>query len=266
MAQDVAERGGVTLATAATLALRSAVPIVVNVQPVRDSVHRMVAPCSGTLGVPAGKDWPEAAQRVRAGQPLLAIASHGAPPELLISPINGVLLSVLGHPGGRARESDELVHVAPTAVLELAVTMGPADAASTPADAQLVLQPADGPARVIPVQGRRPSLRLDTVVWRMENGDDLFSPGQQLPGALRIGEPRVQLAIPARAVFLEGGTQTVFVQTQPQIWQLRRVVTRPADGVYVSVTSGLKAGEQVAAEGVETVRAAMSRARALLTP
>ncbi len=231
--------------------------------------------------MPTGADWPEAAQRVRRGQAMVAIVTDADLPQglrstkpaqnkvqdgprlwHLRSPDAGVVLAVLAHPGGRAKMGDEVLHVAPAAVLELAVPMNADDAAATPMDAQLVLQPADGPVRVVPVAGRRPGLRADAVVWRVDNGDDLLSPGQQLKGVLRAGVARETLTTPVGAVFAEGGQRSVYVRLGSGAWQLRKVQIQAGDGEFVAVVQGLKAGEEVAVKGVEVVRGAMSRARA----
>ncbi len=267
---------------AATRPIRAASPVVVHVEPIDGSVRRLTAPVGGTLGVPSTASWPEVAQRVMRHQALAAIVtSTDIPGRLrpvvsrrdpiqdgprllhLRSPIDGVIVAMRGRPGGIVKEGHEVMHVAPTERLQLAIAMSADDAAATPRDAQLVLRPDDGPVRVIPVAARADPLRTDRVAWHVHNVGDLLTPGQQLEGSLRLGPATDRLSIPASALIPEADHPAVFVRLPADRWQRRRLVIGDSDGEKVIVVGGLSPGEAVVTAGREAIRAAMFAARAL---
>jgi membrane fusion protein, heavy metal efflux system len=62
------------------------------------------------------------------------------------------------------------------------------------------------------------------------------------------------LAVPAAALMKNPSNQSiVWVKTAPETFEPRVVTTAPLDGVNVAVTSGLKAGDRVVAQGATLV-------------
>ena len=62
----------------------------------------------------------------------------------------------------------------------------------------------------------------------------------------KVGE---ELELPARAVFLEGSRQYVFVEEAPGRYQRRKVIMRPELDSHVEILRGLQAGERVVTSG-----------------
>ena len=82
-----------------------------------------------------------------------------------------------------------------------------------------------------------------------ENGDERLWPGQFVNVTLVLGEERDALVVPQAAVQLGQASPFVFVVTQDNIAEVRKVtVSRTVDGKSV-VASGLASGERVVIDG-----------------
>ena len=67
---------------------------------------------------------------------------------------------------------------------------------------------------------------------------------------------RMGVVIPRRAIVMAGTTAYVFVQTRPGRFERRDVALGAATGDQIEITTGLAAGDTIAVEGVELLRAA----------
>ena len=82
--------------------------------------------------------------------------------------------------------------------------------------------------------------------------------------SLAVGQPvrvfvqtreKVQgISVPVASLLKNPANQTiVWVKTAPERFEPRTVTTAPLDGLNVSVTSGLKAGDRVATQGATLI-------------
>ena len=164
-------------------------------------------------------------------------------------------------------------------VIERKVTPGqvvqPADALFTVADlshvwlvaevpeqqADLVRKGEAAQAEIAALGGRRiegrlifvsdtvkPETRTVTVRMDVENADRTIKP-EMLASMLIQGASQRRLVVPAAAVVREGDRDHVFVQLDPQRFQLRRVVLGQESAGFVPVLEGLKAGERIVGGG-----------------
>jgi cobalt-zinc-cadmium efflux system membrane fusion protein len=74
-------------------------------------------------------------------------------------------------------------------------------------------------------------------------------PGTSVVLLLRVGEPRVLLAVPRTAVVELNTRPYVFVQVEGERFEKRAVTLGQSDGPWVHVISGLRAGERVVSRG-----------------
>ena len=74
-------------------------------------------------------------------------------------------------------------------------------------------------------------------------------PGTSVVLLLRVGEPRVLLAVPRTAVVELNTRPYVFVQVDGEHFEKRAVTLGQSDGPWIHVVSGLRAGERVVSRG-----------------
>jgi RND family efflux transporter MFP subunit len=74
-------------------------------------------------------------------------------------------------------------------------------------------------------------------------------PGASVVLSVRIGKPALALAVPRTAVVEINTRPYVFVQADGEHFEKRSVTLGPADGAFVRVESGVKAGERVVTRG-----------------
>ena len=74
-------------------------------------------------------------------------------------------------------------------------------------------------------------------------------PGASVVLAVRFGKPAPALAVPRSAVIEISTRPYVFVQFDGEHFEKRAVTAGPADGDFVRIDAGLKAGERVVTRG-----------------
>lgn len=197
-------------------------------------------------------------------------------------------LSVLGMPESAIRRlaAERTVHslssVTATldgAVIERKLTQGqvvqPADALFTVADlshvwlvaevpeqqADLVKKGEAAQAEIAALGGKRiegklifvsdtikPDTRTVTVRMDVENPDRAIKP-EMLASMLIQGQAQRRLVVPAAAVVRDENRDHVFVQLEPNRFQLRPVTLGQESGGFVPVLDGLKQGEIIVTDG-----------------
>jgi hypothetical protein len=174
--------------------------------------------------------------------------------EALVAPVSGVIATAQAV-AGQVVEARELVfEVVDPARLQVEALAFDAALASDVAGASLAVGQARVPLQFI---GAARSLREQALPLAFRARGAALS-------ALAVGQPVkvfVQtrttlkgLAVPAAALMKNPSNQTiVWVKTAPETFEPRVVTTAPLDGVNVAVTSGLKAGDRVVAQGATLV-------------
>ena len=183
-----------------------------------------------------------------------AVAGGLGAREALVAPVSGVIASA-NAVAGQVLDARELVYevVDPTRLNIEAVTFDAA-LASDVAGASVAVGRERVPLRFV---GAARALREQALPLT-------FQARQQALAALALGQPvrvfvqtrsRVQgFAVPSAALMRSPANQTiVWVKTAPERFEPRVVATEPLDGVSVAVTSGLKTGERVAAQGATLI-------------
>jgi cobalt-zinc-cadmium efflux system membrane fusion protein len=90
-----------------------------------------------------------------------------------------------------------------------------------------------------------------TVQARIDvpNPDHRLKPGMFARAEIEAGTEREVLAAPASAIYDVNGAKAVFVQTEPHVFTVRRVVIGAAGHNDVEVISGVREGERVVTHG-----------------
>jgi membrane fusion protein, heavy metal efflux system len=93
------------------------------------------------------------------------------------------------------------------------------------------------------------------VIFKLENNGDLLE-GAFAEVFLIAGKREDLLSVPVTAIAEEQGGYYVYVQVTGESYTKRSVSVGANNGLYVEITSGLRAGERVVTEGVMLVKAA----------
>ena len=67
------------------------------------------------------------------------------------------------------------------------------------------------------------------------------------------GPPQKTIVVPASAILSEQGVSSVFVETEPGVFQRRLVTSGERKGSNVAIVSGLAAGEKVVSIGAQSL-------------
>jgi multidrug efflux pump subunit AcrA (membrane-fusion protein) len=94
-----------------------------------------------------------------------------------------------------------------------------------------------------------PKSRTIKLLARAANRDRALKPGMFVEVALHLKGSRPAVVIPDAALLAEGDHKTVFVQTGPERFERRPVVTGASDSDKVAILEGLESGERVVVEG-----------------
>lgn len=186
----------------------------------------------------------------------------------LRSPISGRVVERrvdLGAPVGGEGQEKELYVIADLSKVWVDLAI-PADELSRIHEGQEVrVATQDGAAskgRVIFVSPMlTPETRSARVIAELDNDGLRWRPGGFVTARVTVGEEHVGLRIPRAATQTINGRPAVFVQT-PEGFRIRNVVLGRDDGVHVAVTSGLAAGERVAARNAFLLKAELGKAEA----
>ena len=275
---------GVETAAATRQALRSGVPLSLEVGAVAGAGVALVAPAAGRFGRVNGA-FVVRSTRVLANQALFALAldrpiardaalgafrPHGTTAAAALwtlaahAPIAGTY-----HVDGAA--AGEQVP-RPGARVEAGARIG---RVVGDVDLEVVARP-DAATRALALGPHADVVIADEVevplVVRLQAGVDgqLHAPlprssllriGQRVVGALRFGPGRDALVIPRQAVLQRGVEHAVFVATSATTFVYRDVVLGGDGGDIVEITAGLAVGERVVVRGHAGVEAAYAAAR-----
>lgn len=94
-----------------------------------------------------------------------------------------------------------------------------------------------------------PKSRTIKLLARADNRDRALKPGMFVDVSLRLKGAMKALVIPDAAIVSEDNHKIVFVQTGPEQFERRVVVTGASDGDKIAVLKGVEPGEKVVVEG-----------------
>jgi RND family efflux transporter MFP subunit len=97
--------------------------------------------------------------------------------------------------------------------------------------------------------------RTIKLLARAENSDRALKPGMFVEVALHLKGSRQAILIPDAAMVTEDDHMIVFVQTGPERFERRPVVTGASDGDKVAILKGLEPGDKVVVEGAFKLKA-----------
>lgn len=188
---------------------------------------------------------------------------------ILRSPIAGRIAQISATPGATFDEGAVLFRVVRTdrVVLQAHVPASDAPRVRDIAGADLALP---GEPETIPIVVRSvrhpgvidPTTRTLILHLTIDNPDGRLIVGQAGTATLYARQQQEAPAIPRTAILTESGRPIVFVQTEGESFEKRRIETGARDGDLVEVRSGLKTGERVVTRGAYEVLLA-SAARGL---
>lgn len=195
-----------------------------------------------------------ALQRAAAGSP------DALSPQLtLLAPVAGTVLEQLAAPGQRLEAGSPVARIARGGRLVIELQASAQQAQLMRVGDTLTVDGCRTPARITALspqlssatqgvqlraelKGREDCLRINQFVQLRWQGNG----GRSGAGAF---------SVPAAAVVQQGGKQYVFVR-QAQGFLATPVTTGPGSGSELLVTSGLKAGDEVAVQGVAAIKGA----------
>jgi Cu(I)/Ag(I) efflux system membrane fusion protein len=93
------------------------------------------------------------------------------------------------------------------------------------------------------------------LLARAANHDRALKPGMMVKVALHLKGSRQAVVVPDAALVTEGDHNIVFVQTAPERFERRPVVTGPSDSEKVAILSGLEPGDKVVVAGAFKLKA-----------
>ena len=99
-----------------------------------------------------------------------------------------------------------------------------------------------------------PANRTLTVIFEANNPDGSLKIGMTADVRIPTGPSARMVLIPVSALLSVEGRAAVYVETEPGVYQLRKIITGQRNGGKIMVTRGLAAGEKVVAVGAGTLR------------
>lgn len=189
-----------------------------------------------------------------------ASSTAGLSPQLtLVAPVAGTVLEQMAMPGQRLEAGSPVAHIARAGRLAIELQASREQAQALRVGDALGVDGCKTPARITALSpqlssatqgvqlraeltGQEDCLRINQFVQLRWQGSAVASGA----GAL---------SVPAAAVVQQGGRHYVFVR-QPQGFRAVAVTTGPGGGSDVLITSGLKAGDEVAVKGVAAIKGA----------
>ena len=104
-------------------------------------------------------------------------------------------------------------------------------------------------------KGMRAEQGYLTLRWEMDRNAEAF-PGSYATVYVKGAVQENALSLPIQALTEESGTYYIYVKTAATHYEKRKVVKGGTDGTRVEIVKGLKAGDNVAVEGVAAIRQA----------
>lgn len=185
----------------------------------------------------------------------------------LRSPIGGVLSEVEAATGKQVEAGADLFGIA-----DLRVVWGVVSAYERDLGRLRVGQTASVSATAFPDQGFRgriaslegtvkPDTRTLDVRLELANLDLRLKPGMFITARIATGTSRMGILLPEQAIQSDGDVSFVYVALSDTAFVPRVVMVRPLGAGRVEVTSGLRAGERVAAKGAFILRSQASKSQ-----
>jgi RND family efflux transporter MFP subunit len=200
------------------------------------------------------------------GADLEAMEAKGSPDGFatLVAPSAGVVLSLNAQQHQWHQAFDPLVEIGDPGRLELQIQVAPSDAGRVETGETVEFAPVGFPeragrARVLSaIPSVDPVTRTVTVRARIDGEPaDYLVPGVFVHGQIVSGDERRSPSVPEGAVIRIGGQDYVFVSVDAETYEARAVRLGVFNGMRYEVLEGLKAGEEVAAEGVFLLKSAL---------
>jgi cobalt-zinc-cadmium efflux system membrane fusion protein len=98
-----------------------------------------------------------------------------------------------------------------------------------------------------------PQNRTIPVTFTVPNPDQTLKIEMAIEARMPTGPPQKTLLVPSKAILSEQGISSVFVETQPGVFQRRVVTLGPKSGGNIAIVSGLSAGEKVVSVGAQSL-------------
>lgn len=192
-------------------------------------------------------------------------AGSGIP---VLAPIGGVLAEVNAAPGRYVAEGESLFHIVNLDRLWLEARIAEADIGQLqqPDGAWFTVEGFDRTFNTFELSGRLVALggtidplsRTAPLIFAFDNPDQRLRSGMYANVRVFTGEARQVLAVPASAVFDDGGQEVVYVMLGGESFQRRSVRLGIRDTDWVEVLSGVQPGERVVSKGAYLLRLAAS--------
>jgi cobalt-zinc-cadmium efflux system membrane fusion protein len=223
----------------------------------------------------------ESASAAQRNAALYAGAEEGKAPSdwPLVSPIDGVLVSVEVHPGAIVSPGQVLFRIIDLSELWIVARVPEQDAMHLRADRNASYQiagldawlpitlgdgagpsPSDDEAATASIvtigHTVDPQSRTVDVIYALYQPDPRLRVGALLHVSLPTGGEFSGVVVPRTSLVDIDGRSTVYVQVDGEHFQERLVRTGPRSGDRVAITSGLRAGERVVTTGAHLIRLA----------
>jgi RND family efflux transporter MFP subunit len=186
----------------------------------------------------------------------------------VLAPIGGVLARVDAAPGRYVTEGEVLFHIVNLDRLWLEARIAEADIGRLhqPDGAWFTVEGFARTFDTFALNGRPvalggaidPASRTAPLIFAFDNPDRRLRTGMFANVRVFTGETRQGLAVPASAIFDDGGQEVVYVLLDGEHFQRRLVRLGIRDGDWVQVLSGVEPGERVVSRGAYLLRLAAS--------
>jgi len=201
----------------------------------------------------------EGAQRAKAEYDQAAAQQSEQRRTPIRAPTSGTVTSVNLIPGEQVEPSKSLMTIVDTTTVwaEVAVHESDLTKMRRASTAEIVIP--SNPSRVY--GGRLvnvgiavdPQNRTIPVTFALPNSDQTLKIETAIEAHIPTGTPQKTLVVPASAILSEQGISSVFVETQPGVFQRRVVTTGTRTGSSVAIVGGLSAGEKVVSVGAQSL-------------
>lgn len=184
----------------------------------------------------------------------------------MISPISGFIEKLIAFPGSYLEKGDPILHITNRSKvwLRLNVYEMDLDKINQPSGADIRTTGTDEVIAVSPeflkLLSRRGTFDKLTgsipFIFEVLNPDMKLKIGQMVETRLYTDQEREALCVPMSAVYNDGGSKVVFIQTDGESFEKRLVKTGSVFRGYIEILNGAIAGEHVVSKGAYFVKLA----------
>ena len=201
----------------------------------------------------------EGAQRAKAEYDQTAAQQSEQRRTPIRAPISGTITSVTLTPGEQVEPSKSLMTIVDTGTVWAEVAVHESDL--TPIRQALtaeIVVPSDASR---PYDGRLVNIgiavdaqnRTIPVTFAVANSGQKLKIEMAIEARIPTGRPQKTIVVPAAAILVEQGISSVFVETQPGVFQRRVVMPGARSGGTIAIVRGLSAGEKVVSIGAQSL-------------